>query len=120
LVSIYIEFDMLSGVEAARLIRRARLDAGLTQAELADRIGTSQAAVARLERPGANPRLATLARAVAATGKQLRLDVRRPTGGVDEAQIARQLRLTPAERAAAHDSAYAGSAELVRRSRRAR
>jgi predicted transcriptional regulator len=42
------------------LIREARAEAGLTQSELAERAGTTQAAVARLERPGANPRLDTL------------------------------------------------------------
>jgi transcriptional regulator with XRE-family HTH domain len=114
---IYIEKAMRP---AAQLIRTVRLEAGLTQAELARRIGTSQAAVARLERRGANPRLATLARVVAATGKQLELAAREPDGGVDEEQIARQLRMTPAERAASHDHAYASSAELVRRSRRKR
>jgi transcriptional regulator with XRE-family HTH domain len=105
-------------MEASQLIRAVRLEAGLTQAELARRVGTSQAAVARLERGGANPRVSTLARVVAATGQQLELVTRDAGGEVDEAQIARHLRLSPAERAKAHDRAYANSAALVRGSRR--
>jgi ribosome-binding protein aMBF1 (putative translation factor) len=36
-------------VDVARMIHQARTDAGLTQAELADLIGTKQQAIARLE-----------------------------------------------------------------------
>lgn len=52
----------------AQLIRTARLEAGLSQAELAARLGTTQPAVARLERAGANPRVKTLSRVMEATG----------------------------------------------------
>lgn len=38
----------------------ARLEAGLSQKELADRIGTGQANISRLESGEANPRLSTL------------------------------------------------------------
>src|SRR5690349_24227687 len=41
-------------------LRWARQDAGLTQADLASRIGVSQQQIAKLERPGANPSIATL------------------------------------------------------------
>src|SRR5690348_7514997 len=41
-------------------LRWARQDAGLTQSELATRVGVSQQQVAKLERPGANPSIATL------------------------------------------------------------
>jgi ribosome-binding protein aMBF1 (putative translation factor) len=58
---------------------RARQDAGLTQAELAARMGTQGPAVARLERALAtgkhSPSVATLRRYVQACGKQLRLQV---------------------------------------------
>ena len=56
---------------AAAAIRAARLRAGLTQTELAARMGTTQTAVARLEGRHSNPRLATLVRAVEATGERL-------------------------------------------------
>ncbi len=47
-------------------IRAARIRAGLTQAQLAERLGKSQAAAAQLEGPAANPTLATLQRVLAA------------------------------------------------------
>ena len=58
---------------------KARQDAGLTQAQLAARMGTHASAVARLERSLAtgkhSPSVATLRRYVLACGKQLHLQV---------------------------------------------
>ena len=58
---------------------KARQEAGLTQAELAARMGTQAPAVARLERSLAtgkhSPSIATLRRYVKACGKDLRLQV---------------------------------------------
>lgn len=48
----------------------ARTRAGLSQAELADRMGTSQSTVARLESGRTLPSLRTLARYAAATGSR--------------------------------------------------
>jgi transcriptional regulator with XRE-family HTH domain len=88
------------------LIRQARRRAGLTQAQLAERLGTSQAAVARLERSGANPTVSTLLRAVNAAGYHL--DAQLLPSSVDDTLIASNLRHTPAERLTrfqqAHDS----------------
>jgi molecular chaperone GrpE len=53
---------------AGQLVRQARRDAGLTQAQLAARLSISQAAVAQLESARANPTLATLERALGAAG----------------------------------------------------
>lgn len=50
---------------------QARAEAGLTQAELAIRLGTTQSAIARLESGGTSPSLATLRKYAAATGKRL-------------------------------------------------
>lgn len=50
----------------AQQIRSARLRAGLTQAELAKRLGTSQPAINRYERGTVTPRPAMLARILAA------------------------------------------------------
>ncbi len=58
--------------EMARALRRA---AGLTQKELAQRMGTTASAVARLEAGGTSPTFATLDRLAGALGVQLRLSV---------------------------------------------
>ena len=99
---------------AASLIREVRLRSGLTQRELADRLGKAQATVAKLERHGANPTLATLDEAMHATGHRLELRAVPVQAEVDESQLLQQLRMTPAERARAHDVAYRGAQELVR------
>ena len=84
---------------AASIVRDARTAAGLTQAELARRMGTTQSAVARLEARGANPRLATLEAAVRATGRHLEIDAPAfPSGSIDESLTARQLKHGPADR----------------------
>ncbi len=93
-------------MDAGQLIRRSRQKAGLTQAELATRMGTTQSAVARLERPGSNPRLDTLQRAMLATGARLDLRAPRRKTALDEAQIAGQLRLTPEQRLESMMAAY--------------
>jgi predicted RNase H-like HicB family nuclease/DNA-binding XRE family transcriptional regulator len=48
------------------LIRWARSEAGLTQADLAERLGIGQPRIADLETPGANPSLETLSAIAAA------------------------------------------------------
>jgi len=65
-------------VQPERLLAAARRDARLTQAQLAGRLGISQAAIAQLEKPGANPRVGTLDRALRALGAQLVLEARSP------------------------------------------
>jgi transcriptional regulator with XRE-family HTH domain len=95
------------------IIRASRIEAGLTQTELAARMGTNQAAVARLERHGSNPTVATLDRALRATGHRLEIGARRnPIPDVDEDQIRRHLRMSPAERLAAHQVAYRSVASI--------
>jgi transcriptional regulator with XRE-family HTH domain len=84
--------------ESATLLRTARLQAGLTQAELARRLGVTQAAVAKLERPGANPTVNSLDDALWATGHRLALNASPRRSGVDESLIRQHLELSPAER----------------------
>jgi len=61
-------------VQAAELIRQARLETRLTQAELAARVGTSQSAIARYESGRTVPSLPTLERLLRACGRALALD----------------------------------------------
>jgi len=98
------------------LVRSARVGAGLTQLDLAERTGLSQAAVSRLERPGANPTVHTLQRVLAATGHKLALV---PIADeVDPTQIAERLKLTPAQRLAAHTRSQRNLARLTASARR--
>ena len=52
----------------------ARKDAKLTQAELAEKIGTTQSAIARLEAGRVSPSISTLRRYAEATGHQLQVE----------------------------------------------
>ena len=52
---------------------KARLRTGLTQAELAERMGAKQSLVARLENGGTLPSTRTLQRYAAATGSRLKI-----------------------------------------------
>lgn len=67
-----IEFDPQLAVAVA--LRWARQSAGLTQTQLASRIGVSQQQVAKLERPGANPSIATLRKLADALGVRVRFE----------------------------------------------
>jgi transcriptional regulator with XRE-family HTH domain len=58
-------------VNAGDLIRDARKRAGLTQAELADRSGTSQATISAYEHGAKTPTPATLERVLGAAGMRL-------------------------------------------------
>ena len=57
------------------LARTLRTAAGLTQKELATRMGTTASAIARLEAGGTSPTFATLEHLADALGVQLRLEV---------------------------------------------
>src|SRR6185295_9767108 len=57
----------------ASLLIEARTRAKLTQAELADKMGTSQSTIARLESGKAAPSLSTLRRIAKATGTRLEI-----------------------------------------------
>lgn len=52
-------------------VHRLRTDSGLTQAELAERMGTTQSAIARMEGGGTRPTLETLERLARAVGLEL-------------------------------------------------
>ena len=68
------EYDALEAEFAiASELIRARLRAGLSQAELAERMGTSQSAIARLESGQTLPSTKTLLRFAEATGSKVEL-----------------------------------------------
>ncbi len=58
-------------MNSAQLIHSAREAAGLTQAELAERSGTSQATISSYERRTKAPTAETLERVLAAAGRRL-------------------------------------------------
>jgi len=70
--------------DRARLVRELagqRQAAGLSQTEVAARMGTSQSAVARLESGTADVRASTLERYAAAVGGQITWEINRPEEG---------------------------------------
>ena len=89
------------------LLKRTREASGLTQAEVARRLETTQSAVARLEASNANPRFDTFREALAATGHAMRIELE-PSAypGRDETMIIANLRKTPAERLRYFAAAY--------------
>lgn len=105
---------------APALTREARHAAGLTQTALARRLGTTQSAIARLERPGSNPTVATLERALGAAGRRLELSSAPPASSVDEALVASMLRMTPEERLRSLEGAYRSARAMARAGARAR
>lgn len=90
---------------SAALLRQARKGAGLTQTELARRLDVTQPVIARLESEGANPRLLTLQRVIAATGNSLELGLG-PPSGIDETMIYADLKLAPDARLRRFESFY--------------
>ena len=87
------------------LIREARLRAGLTQTELAQRAGVPQSTVGRVESGTRVPSAALVERLISATGLELRVGLGESDPGTDSL-FERTLRRTPRERLA--DAARAG------------
>ena len=77
------------------MINVARVDAGLSQAELAKLIATTQSAISRWERGHDEPRISTLRSILGACGRRLVLE---SVLDVDLAQIRQQLAMTPEQR----------------------
>lgn len=104
----------------SNLVREARRSAGLSQASLAARLGTTQSAIARLETDGANPRIETLRRALAACGRELELTGRPHRPSIDETLVASMLRIPPGERFKSFERSYANVRELALAAARSR
>ena len=69
--SAYDELE--SEFDLARSLIEARTDAGLTQAQLAERMKTTQSVVARIESGRAHPSTRTLEKFARGTGTRLRI-----------------------------------------------
>jgi transcriptional regulator with XRE-family HTH domain len=82
------------------LLHAARARAGLSQRRLAQRAGTTQSVVARIELGETSPTWQTLTRLLAAAGFELdtRISVRPVAGSHMLDDVARILSLTPEER----------------------
>lgn len=94
-----VSYPVIDGVSpSAEMVRSVRRDAGLSQAQLAERVGTTQSAVSRWESGGDEPRLATLAAILTACGRRLVLEAQ--PDDVDRAQIRQQLSMSPEQRLA--------------------
>jgi transcriptional regulator with XRE-family HTH domain len=84
----------------ATILHAARARAGLSQRQLAQRAGTTQSVVARIELGDTSPTWQTLTRLLAAAGFELdtRISVRPVAGSHMLDDVARILSLTPEER----------------------
>ena len=84
-------------MKGGSIIRQARRRAGLTQAELAHRLRTSQSVVARWESGRVSPSLETLTKVVRACGLDLVISLR-PADDHDLGLALESQRLTPEQR----------------------
>jgi transcriptional regulator with XRE-family HTH domain len=100
-------------MDAGPLLRQARHRHGVTQAQLAARARTSQAAISRIERGLVSPTVATLGSLLDLLGERLVLTAEPLDYGHDRALLRENLERSPAERI---DRA-AALAALVRRNR---
>ena len=85
---------------AGSLIAEARKRGGLTQAELADRLGSHQSVLARWETGRTSPDFATVQRVVRAAGFELGISIH-PVDDHDLTLIRRELNLLPHQRLSA-------------------
>jgi transcriptional regulator with XRE-family HTH domain len=93
MVAIHIQLDILIPMSPGVQLRMARSQAGLTQSELAGRVGTSQATISAYEGGHKQPSVDTFNRLLAATGSRLVVESgRRPVLWPSRAQLARSAR----------------------------
>jgi transcriptional regulator with XRE-family HTH domain len=86
-------------VTGAQIIREARLKAGLTQADLAERLRRDRAQVARWETGGQEPSFENLRAVVEACGFVLRVEIaEREDDEALDAQLAESLQQAPQQR----------------------
>jgi transcriptional regulator with XRE-family HTH domain len=99
---------------AGATIREARLAQGMTQAELARRMGITQPSVARIEAAGDHVTMATLKRAAAAMDRSITIHLGAPPdSGIDETLLHALIKLEPLERLRRFESVYASAREIA-------
>jgi predicted transcriptional regulator len=89
----------LLGVKASRALRDARHRAGLSQRDLAERTGTPQSTIGRIESGAVDPRTGTLVGLIRACGSDLEIGPLLGQG-IDRTLIRECLALSPGERIA--------------------
>jgi transcriptional regulator with XRE-family HTH domain len=114
--------------KSAAFLREVRRAGGLTQRDLAERAGTSQPAIARIENGLASPTLSTLERLVAAAGYDVKLNliprspadpvVERYKRDVDRTLLRENLKKTVDQRLLALVELQEAAAEVRRAGRR--
>jgi transcriptional regulator with XRE-family HTH domain len=96
--TLYSVGAILGSMKGNHLVREARKRAGLTQAELAARAGTTQSAIARLERGATTPTLETISKLVRAAGFDLTIGMANTDDDHDWSLLQQNLALTPTQR----------------------
>jgi transcriptional regulator with XRE-family HTH domain len=79
-------------VAVGHLIAEIRTKAGLTQAELARRIGTTQSAISRVENGRSDPTLGLLRRIARATGQEISIKLPAESSSVSGKERRRRVR----------------------------
>jgi transcriptional regulator with XRE-family HTH domain len=80
------------------IIRKRRRANGLTQAELALRSGSTQAAISRLEREELSPTFETFERLLSVMGEEATVSVRRARADFDRSRLKALRARSPSER----------------------
>lgn len=83
---------IVNSLKLGRELARRRLEAGLTQAEVAERMGTTQAAISKMEGGRTLPSLVVLDRFAKATGKPLTLTLGEPSRLPSRGEMRRRVR----------------------------
>jgi len=102
------------------VLRERRLAHGLSQAQLARRAGTTQAAISRIERGEVSPTFTTVRSLLDALGEVPELGVRRAEGSHDARHLADMAARSPEERLELAMSWNKLAGEVAQAGRRAR
>ena len=94
----YSSSAILGLLRGNHLVRGARKRAGLSQAELAGRAGTTQSVISRLERGATTPSMQTISELVRACGFDLDISLARHDDDHDWSLVQQNLRLSPEQR----------------------